>query len=124
VITAVRRAQDLLGAAWEVLGDPQSRKRYDETVRWLDRQRQRNRPSAVPDVRGLFYDVCLEVAIRHKLHVRTIRLTEHPMAVDGLVVDQDPSPSAKAHRGTTLTVRLWHPPAPSPRTRRTTALTV
>jgi hypothetical protein len=35
------------------------------------------------------------------------------MAVDGLVVDQDPQPPAKAYRGDKLTVQLWHPPARS-----------
>jgi hypothetical protein len=33
------------------------------------------------------------------------------MAVEGLVVDQDPRPPTKAHRGGTLTVQIWHPPA-------------
>jgi len=80
---------------------------------WLGPRRRRNRPVAVPDVRGLFYHVCLEVATRSGLHVRIVRLTERPMAVDGLVVDQDPRPPAKAHRGDTLTVQLWHPPARS-----------
>jgi len=32
VLTAVTRAQELLDTAWEVLGDPESRKRYDEAV--------------------------------------------------------------------------------------------
>src|SRR5262245_45645453 len=135
VVTAVKPAQELLDKAWEVLGDPESRKCYDEAVGlrrsggglgqpgtgiesaglaptdpgivgelpgvdaaggllgltcWLGPRRRRNRPGAVPDVRGLFYHVCLEVATRRGLHVRTVRLTEHPMAVDGLVVDQDP----------------------------------
>jgi hypothetical protein len=35
------------------------------------------------------------------------------MAVDGLVVDQDPRPPTKAYRGDKLTVQLWHPPARS-----------
>jgi hypothetical protein len=78
---------------------------------WLGPRRRRNRPGGVPDVRGLFYQVCLEVATRRGLHVRTVRLTERPMAVDGLVVDQDPRPPAKARRGGTLTVQVWHPPA-------------
>ena len=30
VLTAVTRAQELLDTAWEVLGDPERRKRYDE----------------------------------------------------------------------------------------------
>ena len=80
---------------------------------WLGPRRRRDRRAAVPDVRGLFYRVCLEVATRHGLHVRIVRLTERPMAVDGLVVDQDPRPPSKASRGDTLTVQLWHPPARS-----------
>jgi len=156
VVTAVRRAQELLDTAREVLGDPESRRRYDEAAGlrrsggglgqpgtgigsaglapadpgiigelpgvdvaggllgltgWLGPRRRRNRPGAVPDVRGLFYHVCLEVATRRGLQVRTVRLTERPMAVDGLVVDQDPRPPAKARRGGTLTVQVWHPPA-------------
>ena len=157
VVTAVRRAQELLDMAWEVLGDPQRRKRYDEAVGlrrsggglgqpgtgiesagpgpadpgiigelpgvsvagglfglagWPRPRRRRNRPGAVPDVCGLFYHVCLEVATRHGLRVRPVRLTERPMAVDGLVVDQDPGPSARARRGGRLTVQVWHPPRP------------
>jgi hypothetical protein len=73
-------------------------------------RRRRHRP-AVPDVRGLFYPVCMEVAGRHGLRVRIVRLTGRPMAVDGLVVDQDPQPPTKAHRGDKLTVQVWHPPA-------------
>jgi DnaJ domain len=156
VLTAVMRAQHILDTAWGVLGDPDRRKRYDETVGlrrsggglgqpgtgiesagmapadpgiagelvggFLDGllallpdqlapRRRRNRPGAVPDVRGLFYPVCLEVATRQGLHVRIIRLTERPMAVDGLVVDQDPRPPSRVYRGDNLTVQLWHPPA-------------
>ncbi len=156
VLTAVTRAQHLLDTAWGVLGDPDSRRRYDEAVGlrrsggglgqpgsgiesagmapvdpgivgdlagdalggllWLLPEqlvprRQRNRPETVPDVRGLFYPVCLEVATRQGLHVRVVRLTERPMAVDGLVVDQDPRPPSRVRRGGQLTVQLWHPPA-------------
>ena len=79
---------------------------------WLGpRRRRRNRPGAVPDVRGLFFPVGLEVATRRGLRVRIVQLTEHAMAVDGLVVDQDPRPPAKARRGDKLTVQVWHPPA-------------
>jgi hypothetical protein len=157
VVTAVMRAQDLLDTARTVLGDPESRRCYDEVAGlrrsggglgqpgtgigsagrapadpgivdelggdavggllalagWPGPRRRRARRAAVPDVRGLFYRVCLEVATRHGLHVRVVRLTEHPMAVDGLVVDQDPRPPSKAPRGGTLTVQLWHPPARS-----------
>jgi hypothetical protein len=65
----------------------------------------------VPDVRGLFYDVCLEVAGRLDLRVLAVRLTGHPMPVPGLVIDQSPAPPAKIHRSGRLTVQIWHPPA-------------
>jgi curved DNA-binding protein CbpA len=32
VIKAVARAQEILDTAWQVLGDPESRKRYDEAI--------------------------------------------------------------------------------------------
>jgi curved DNA-binding protein CbpA len=157
VLTAVMRARELLDMAREVLGDPGSRRRYDEAAGlrrsggglgqpgtgiesaglapaglgvaaelggdvaggprgltgWLGPRRRRNRPVAVPDLRGLFYQVCLEVATRRGLHLRIVRLTECPMAADGLVVEQDPRPPAKASRDHTLTVQLWHPAARS-----------
>jgi len=112
VVTAVMRARDLLDTARAVLCDPESRRRYDQVA---GLRRRPDGRAAVPDFRGLFYRVCLEVATRHGLHVRVVRLTERPMAVDGLVVDQDPRPPRKASRGDTLTVQLWHPPARSHR---------
>jgi hypothetical protein len=118
VTTAVTRAQHILDTAWEVLGDPDSRKRYDETVGLRCSGGGLGQPGTeqsrrCPDVRGLFYQVYLEVATRRGLHIRVVRLTERPMAVDGLVVDQDPRPPRKANRGDTLTVQVWHPPARS-----------
>lgn len=64
----------------------------------------------VPDVRGLFYSVCSLVVGRLGLRVSVVRLTDHPMPVDGLVVDQSPSPQAKVRRAGTVTVQVWHPP--------------
>jgi curved DNA-binding protein CbpA len=32
VLAAITRAQHILDTAWEVLGDPDSRKRYDEAT--------------------------------------------------------------------------------------------
>jgi DnaJ-class molecular chaperone len=75
-----------------------------------ERKRLPSRPAAVPDVRGLFYPVCLEVARRYRLQVTVVLLTERPMAVDGLVVEQDPPPGA-VRQGGRLTVQLWHLPA-------------
>ena len=66
---------------------------------------------AVPDVRGLFYSTCFGISGKLGFRVSTIRLTEHPMPVDGLVVDQSPRPTVKARWGSVLTVQVWHPPA-------------
>jgi len=71
-----------------------------------------DRPSRVmvPDVRGLFYQTCMDVSGRLGLHLAPIRLTPHPMPVEGLVVGQTPAPGKRVHRDSTLTVQLWHPP--------------
>jgi hypothetical protein len=49
------------------------------------------------------------VAGRLGLHVAPIRLTKHPMPVDGLVAGQTPAPGERVHRAGTLTVQVWHP---------------
>jgi len=154
VVQGISLAQGLLEEAWQVLGDPVRRERYDESIGLrgpgghlrepgsnpdgsglepsdleiagdpggdaagsatragrLGLQRRRAKHVAVPDVRGLFYHVCLEVAARRNVHVTTVRLTPHPMPVEGLVVDQSPRPPAKLERHGQLTVHVWHPPA-------------
>lgn len=156
VVTAASRAQEILDAALQVLGDPPSRERYDETAGirrigenlaqrdsfpsqpgwgpsdsgfladnkgaevlggllaltdWLTPHPHEPRRITVPDVRGLFYSVFLEIAGKLHLRVTAVRLTVHPMPVDGLVVAQSPRPGAKAHRTSELTVQVWHPPA-------------
>jgi hypothetical protein len=67
----------------------------------------------VPDLRGLFMRSCLSVIGDLGLHVEMVQLTEHPMPVEGLVVDQSPLPGAEVHRSSTLTVEIWHPPSRS-----------
>jgi len=66
----------------------------------------------VPDVGGLFYHACLDIADRVGLHLDPVRLTARPMPVEGLVVGQTPDPGKRVHRDSTLTVQLWHPPEP------------
>jgi hypothetical protein len=68
--------------------------------------------AVVPDVTGLFYGACLEVAGRLGLHVAPVRLTPHPKPVDGLVVAQTPAPGERIRRDRTLTVQIWHPSEP------------
>jgi hypothetical protein len=67
-----------------------------------------------PDVRGLFFGPCHDALARAGVRVRAVRLTDDPMPVDGLVVDQSPAPGEKMPLPGSLTVRVWHPPRPRP----------
>ena len=80
---------------------------------WLAPHPGPPRRVAVPDVRGLFFSVCLGITGKLGLRVTAVRLTARPMPVDGLVVGQSPGPAARDRRGSALTVRVWHPPARS-----------
>jgi hypothetical protein len=127
VLDAVACGQRILDEARRVLCDPGSRERYDAYLRTsgtglgesassdLDIDRLAPRQDSwqritVPDVRGLFYSVCLDFVSRLNLGLKEVRLTEHPMPVEGLVVGQSPAPLAKAHRSSELTIQVWHPP--------------
>jgi hypothetical protein len=66
----------------------------------------------VPDLRGLFMRSCLRVVGDLGLQVEMVQLTENPMPVEGLVVDQSPPPGSKVHKSSPLTVEIWHPPHP------------
>ena len=68
----------------------------------------------VPDVSGLFYQACMDVAGRIGLHVAPVQLTPHPMPVEGLAVGQAPAPGERVHRNSTLTVQVWHPSSRPP----------
>jgi hypothetical protein len=95
--TAVDLSPDALGRMLNMDGSPGSRTRTAKRA-------------PVPELRGLFYDVCMEVAGRLGLKVRSVQLTTHPMPVDGLVVDQVPRPPGKLRRDETLMAHVWHPP--------------
>jgi hypothetical protein len=41
-----------------------------------------------------------------RLLCRGVRLTQHPMPVDGLVVGQSPMPPAKIHRAGEMTIQV------------------
>lgn len=78
---------------------------------WLAPHPRARRHVTVPELTGLFYSVSLEITGKLGLRVTPVRLTAHPMPVDGLVVDQTPKAAAQAHWGSALTIRVWHPPA-------------
>ena len=79
------------------------------------RSPRRSEDVIVPDVRGLFVRACQDVLTMAGFRVRTARLTENPMPVEGLVVGQSPRPGQTVPRFSTLTVQVWHPPRPPPR---------
>jgi curved DNA-binding protein CbpA len=78
---------------------------------WLrPRPAPRPRRRTVPDVRGLFYQPCRDVVTMAGLRLAVVRLTQDPMPVEGLVVSQSLAAGSHVKAGTTLTVRVWHPP--------------
>jgi hypothetical protein len=78
------------------------------------RSRRRPRQVTAPDVRGLFFGPCHDALARAGVRVRAVRLTEDPMPVEGLVVDQSPAPGENMPLPGPLTVRVWHPPRAQP----------
>jgi PASTA domain len=75
---------------------------------------RRPRQVTAPDVRGLFFGPCHDALARAGVRVRAVRLTEDPMPVEGLVVDQSPAPGENMPLPGPLTVRVWHPPRAQP----------
>ena len=73
-----------------------------------------SRDVTVPDVRGLFSGPCQDALTKAGFRISTVRLTDQPMPVEGLVVDKSPAPGEKVPRFSTLTVQVWHPPRPQP----------
>ncbi|MDR0344665.1 MAG: DnaJ domain-containing protein [Nocardiopsaceae bacterium] len=78
------------------------------------KSRRQSQEVIVPDVRGLFASASLGVLAKAEFRTSTVRLTEHPMPVDGLIVGQSPAPGEKMLRSSTLTIHVWHPPRPQP----------
>ena len=76
---------------------------------WLAPHPEPPRRVTVPDVRGLFVGPCRRLLAGLGLRIEVVALTQDPMPVEGLVVDQSPAPRATARRAGTVTVRVWHP---------------
>ena len=65
---------------------------------WMTPHPRQPRRVAVPDVRGLFYSVCLGITGKLGFRLDAVRRTEHPMPVDGLIFDQFPG-EQRRHAG-------------------------
>ncbi len=76
---------------------------------WLAPRPAPPRHVPVPDVRGLFVTGARRLLVATGLRSEVFQLTPDPMPVEGLVVDQSPQAGTKAHRSSTVTVRVWHP---------------
>jgi PASTA domain len=79
---------------------------------WLTPAPAAHRRIALPDVRGLFVGPCRRLLSGTGLRIEVVRLTQDPMPVEGLIVDQSPPPGARSPRSGTVTVQVWHPPRP------------
>jgi hypothetical protein len=154
VLVAADRARAAAENAWRVLGDRQTRARYDEeaglrtygggldtpaavpseprldvypvgpgalpgvaaaaldaVAGWLAPHPWPPRRVVVPDVVGLFAGPCQQAAGDADLRMKVVVLTEDPVPVEGLIVDQSPPPGTKVRRFSVLTVKVWHPEA-------------
>lgn len=76
---------------------------------WLAPHPANKRHATVPDVRGLFVSPCRRLVAACGLRAEMDQLTKDPMAVEGLVVDQAPSPGTRVRSSSTVTVQVWHP---------------
>jgi len=65
---------------------------------WLTPRPRRSQRVVVPDVRGMFGRQCRRAAAKTGLRIKVVQLTEHPMPIEGLVVDQSPQPGTKVRR--------------------------
>ncbi len=71
---------------------------------WLAPHGRKERHVSVPEVCGLHASDALYAIVRTDLHIRFVRLTEHPVG-NGIVVDQDPPAGSMVRPGSTVTVQ-------------------
>lgn len=72
-------------------------------------RRRLARAVVVPDARGLFVNPARRLLTLCGLHAELVQLTEHPMPVEGVVVEQSPRAGELVRRSGAVTVRVWHP---------------
>jgi curved DNA-binding protein CbpA len=100
-------AGPLLAAALLMEGDLADS--FGALISWLSPGPSPARRVKVPDLRGLFYRSSHVVAAQAGFRLAVVRLTAHPMPVEGLVTGQSPEPGTTARRQSALTVQVWHP---------------
>jgi curved DNA-binding protein CbpA len=76
---------------------------------WLAPRPASARRTTVPDARGLFVGSARRLLLGAGLRVDVKQLTQDPMPVEGLVIDQSPQAGARARRSDLVTVQVWHP---------------
>ena len=68
----------------------------------------------VPDARSLFVTAARRLMRLRGLHIDVVQLTQHPMPVEGVVVEQSPPAGEVVRRTSTVTFQVWHPAARQP----------
>jgi hypothetical protein len=63
----------------------------------------------VPDARGLFLNSARRMMDLAGLGCHFTQLTKEPLPVEGLVVDQTPTPGERVHPMSAVVVHVWHP---------------
>jgi hypothetical protein len=82
---------------------------------WLGREGGAPRPkgrTAVPNVRGLTVEEARHALSLEGFKVEILRLEDRPAPVMGTVVDQDPAPGTRRHRGLSVRLDVAHPRQP------------
>jgi hypothetical protein len=92
------------------LADPDN---YEEALTvlgdWLAPQPAHPHHVMVPDARGLFLNSARRMMELAGLGCHFTQLTKEPLPVEGLVVDQTPTPGERVHPMSAVVVHVWHP---------------
>jgi hypothetical protein len=79
---------------------------------WLAPKRER-RVVRVPEFRGMHVSETFTPALQAGIKLEVVRVTRHPLPVDGVVVAQDPLPGSRVKRDSTVHLIVRHPESQS-----------
>jgi hypothetical protein len=79
---------------------------------WLALRPAKARRVTMPDVRGLFVSPARRLMALSGLHPELVQLTQYPVPVEGLVIDQSIPAGEQIRRSSTVTLQVWHPSRP------------